>query len=258
MGKPTVAIAGQRPIKGANVKKFLNAVCVLLAVGLLAVIEAPKYMVSQATLRGPSVSTTGLLNLTWTAGTVNNGGHAVAITSGSTNATAAMTSCAAPIYSACNFLYANSSGTVSATTTLATAMASGNTLLAMAETNGTVITKLSFPNQAADVYTGGGIVFVNCGTSASCTSPTMTTGKTLRVVSGTTSLSSGTPSAVTISGMTPGYTSTSTYRCEASPVGGTSAIAAGGAAVNLVSGTSFTITGPDGVTTAIAWSCFGY
>ncbi len=112
-------------------------------------------MEAQANLRQPTLSTTGLLNVTWTAGTINNGGHAVSIAAGSLNTSANRNDCAAPTYTPCAFIYSNNAGTVDSTTALATAAAGGNTLRAIVETNGTAITKMSFPLQNGALYTNG-------------------------------------------------------------------------------------------------------
>jgi hypothetical protein len=92
-----------------------------------------------------------------TAGTVLSGGHAAAITASTTPhllMTAAQTSCIAPTFAACNFIYVpNSGGAMLVTQTLATAAAPGNVLLAMVETDGTAITRIAYPNQSGSVYT---------------------------------------------------------------------------------------------------------
>lgn len=135
-------------------KTFQN-IMLALVISLLVTLPIPVTVQAQSTLRGPTITSTGLLNLTWTAGTVNNGGHAVAIVAGTTNGTASRSDCAAPTYTTCGWLYANSAGTVANTTTLATAAASGNTILAMYESNGTALTKVSFPLQNSGVGLAG-------------------------------------------------------------------------------------------------------
>lgn len=91
-------------------------------------------------LRAPTVKTGAVTtSIYWTAGTVANGGDSVAITAGSHALDASETSCAAPLYSACDILYANSSGTVDLTTDIYTASASGNVILAFIETNGSSV-----------------------------------------------------------------------------------------------------------------------
>lgn len=136
-------------------KFTLQSLLSVLLIGVMLCAVTPVRAGAQANLVQPTVYTTGLLNVTWTAGTVNNGGTAVAIVAGSTNGTASRTTCAAPTYTTCGWIYANSSGTVANTTTLATAAASGNTILAMYESNGTAITKLSFPLQNSGVGLAG-------------------------------------------------------------------------------------------------------
>lgn len=289
----------------------------------------PLAFLGQSNLRQPTVRTTGLLNFTWTAGTVNNGGHAVAIAAGSTNATAAQTDCAAPTYTACNFLYANSSGTVASTVTLATAGASGNTILAFAETNGTVITKLSFPLQNSGVGLAGigvitsptlvtpnigvatgtsldltagldvgvagttvgtvamhnatsgtitlqpttgalgtvtatfpatsitvpGTIVTSCGTSATCAAPS-TVSASAKVFIGTSgALNGASPSVAVVSGLTPAFTSTATYRCVVM-VNGAAASTTIGSIANT-STSSFTVTATNSATNTLDYICVG-
>lgn len=93
-----------------------------------------------------------------------------------------------------------------------------------------------------------------CGTSATC-SPTTTTGAW--EFYGSVALSSASPSLATVTALLPAYTSTATYFCTATPVGNTAAIAAGGIAVTLISGSSFSLTGPNTVTTVVDYHCIG-
>lgn len=94
-----------------------------------------------------------------------------------------------------------------------------------------------------------------CGTVAACV-PAQTT-NTTKIVTGSAALASGTPSAVTITGMVPNFTSSSSFVCFATPVGNTATIADKSAAVTNVSGSSITITGPDSVTTVVNYVCIG-
>lgn len=91
----------------------------------------------------------------------------------------------------------------------------------------------------------------SCGTTSTC-SATNILG--LKVVYGSVPLVSGTPSTVTITGISPAFTSSSSYVCTPSE--------ATNAANNLlkvakVSGSSFTITGPNAVTDTINYICVG-
>ena len=107
---------------------------------------------------------------------------------------------------------------------------------------------------AADI-TVSGATAAECGTAAAC-SPT-TLGATPNILIGSVALSSGTPSTVTVTALSPAYTSTATYHCATTPVGNTAAIAAGGVAITYVSGSSFTLTGPNSVSTVIDYVCIG-
>lgn len=195
---------------------------------------------AQSNLRQPVVSSSGL-TITYTAGTINNGGHAVAITAGTVTATASRTDCAAPTYTICGFVYSNSSGTVAYTTALATAAAQGNTLMAFAESDGGGVTKLSFPLQNGALFTSGLLVgSVNSATNAAGTAITG-----LKLVIDKCTL--GTNCAVTF---TVPFTSQTSYQCT-----GTDQTAA--AAVKVVntsaSVATFTGTGTD----VISFICGG-
>lgn len=313
-------------MKTPNMKAFVIPMIVLMAAMLLAPMSF-----AQANLRQPTVSTTSLLNLTWTAGTINNGGHAVAITAGSTNGTASRTDCAAPTFTTCGWLYADSSGTVANTTTRATAAASGNTILAMYESNGTAITKLSFPQQSSmltqaalgtltaatlvtpnigaatgtsldltgslDVGVAGttvgtvvmnnatsgtitlqpttgalgtvtatfpaasitvpGVALYDCGTANAC-SPAIKS-STARVFSGISSaLNAASPAIATITGISPAFTSTSSYHCTATLSGASAAGATGALEITNVSSSSFTITAGNGVNIPAEYICVGF
>lgn len=114
---------------------------------LVALVALIPLAVWGQSVRGPTV-TSAVLVVSNTAGTVLNGGHAVSVVAGTKNALANQNDCSSPGFAACNFLYANSVGTVAITQTLATAAASGNVLLAIIETNGTVVTRIAYPNQS--------------------------------------------------------------------------------------------------------------
>lgn len=91
----------------------------------------------------------------------------------------------------------------------------------------------------------------NCGTTSTCGH---TPNGALQVAYGSAPLVSGTPSTVTISGLSPAFTSSSTYNCSLSAASGaTTALLS----VANVSGSSFTITGPATSTTVINFLCVG-
>ena len=91
--------------------------------------------------------------VSWTAGTVNNGGHPVTVAAGSSTVTLNKADCSSPSFANCNFVIANSSGTVSVTTSLATATASGVSLLALIETGAVTITQVVYPWQSGSLWT---------------------------------------------------------------------------------------------------------
>jgi len=97
--------------------------------------------------------------------------------------------------------------------------------------------------------------FDYCGTVAACAG-TNTSG-TVKVAFGSVALASASPSIATVTGINPAFTSSSTYVCTATPVGADATIAGNGIAVTNVSGTSFTLTGPNTVTTVVNYTCIG-
>ena len=104
-----------------------------------------------------------------------------------------------------------------------------------------------------------GPLVTSCGTAAAG-SAAVCAGSTIKAASkmvvGTSALLSASPSAVTITAM-PAFTSATSYTCTLTPTGATAAIAAGGLAFTGVSATSFTVTGPNTVTTPFSYLCVG-
>lgn len=119
---------------------------------LLFVIFSAVLCMAQATFQPPIVTAGATTAISWTAGTVNNGGHPVAVAAGSSTVTLNKADCSAPGYAACNFVIANSSGTVSVTLSPAAAVATGNTLLAMIETGATTTTQIVYPWQSGTLW----------------------------------------------------------------------------------------------------------
>ena len=81
------------------------------------------------------------LQVDYSAGKIAVGGLIQSIVAGNVTVTDAMTSCQAPTFSACNFLYWPGTGTaLSTTTAFATAYASGNLVVAFVTTTGGNVT----------------------------------------------------------------------------------------------------------------------
>lgn len=179
----------------------------LLILTAVVGLQVPRTVEAQGvgTYRFPTVSQNTTTTVKWTAGTLNNGGHSVTVTASSASVTTSMTDCSSPSYASCNFVYANSSGTVGVSTTKATAFAAGNTLLAYVETS-TVITRIAYPQQASVPYSGGINSFTNCGSSITCATPAQVQGMAVNVQAGSAALTGGT---VTITGLSPAYTQNS-------------------------------------------------
>jgi len=126
----------------------------LMSFALVAVLLVATMSYAQTTnpgtFKAPTVKTGAVAtSIYWSAGTLNNGGHAVAIAAGSAAVGASKVDCTAPTFSTCSILYANSSGTVAVTTDIAAATAVGNTVMAYIETTaGSVPTNIVLPLQS--------------------------------------------------------------------------------------------------------------
>lgn len=92
-----------------------------------------------------------------------------------------------------------------------------------------------------------------CGTTTTC-SATAITGA--QIVYGSAALVSGTPSTAAVTGISPAFTSASSYSCtlnnKTTRANDVSVLVAG-----YVSGSAFTITGPDTVTDVVNYVCVG-
>jgi hypothetical protein len=96
-----------------KIKTFIS----VLAVALVLALPLISQTTSPGTFRAPTIKTgTTATSIYWTAGTIYNGGHAVSVAAGNAALGASQTSCAAPSFSACDFLYASSNGTVAVPT----------------------------------------------------------------------------------------------------------------------------------------------
>ena len=82
------------------------------------------------------------LTVSTLGGLIYVGNGSVTINPGSLVLTASQSTCSRPAQSSCNFIYSNSSGTIAVSTSYLTAVANGNTLLALATTSSTGVTSL--------------------------------------------------------------------------------------------------------------------
>lgn len=119
--------------------------------------------------------------------------------------------------------------------------------LAVAQ-GGTAQTVASTFSASAGAYP----ILISCATTSTCANTAL--GTTARIFFGSAPLVSGTPSTVTISGISPAFTSTSSYVCTVSEA--TTATNNLLKVVN-VSSSSFTITGPNTLTDTINYQCTG-
>ncbi len=130
--------------------------------------------------------------------------------------------------------------TLSATGQITSTLAGGTAPFAVTST--TAVANLTVSNHAK---------VQSCGASSTC-SHTAETGS--QIVYGSAPLVSGSPSAVTVTGISPAFTSSSTYSCAVSD--DTTAIATG-LVLTYVSGSSFTVTGPATSSDVVSYVCVG-
>jgi len=104
------------------------------------------------------------------------------------------------------------------------------------------------------VNTGGPAVgyATSCGSTSTCAA---TVQNNIKIIHGSAALVSGTPSTVTISGISPAFTSTTSYHCTATEQG--SAITTPVTISSYVSGSSFTITGGATDSDVVSYICAG-
>lgn len=203
------------------------------------------------------------LVVTYTAGSVPSGGTQTAITTGTVTVSDTQTSCLAPAYSSCNFVYWNTGSSLSTSTSAATAFAPGNVVIAFVTSTGgnvSVVTPASWsPWTAALTNTPGGAnnptgaYWVPPGNCWYLTSGGTLTAPTFGAAGGNTQLglqvsgTSGTPVmqiATTNSG-----TATNTITCLVNPP---STVGVTGRGVNLVDATVFYGVQQTGLGTQVA------
>jgi hypothetical protein len=148
----------------------------------------------------------------------------------------AVTFCAAQ---STNFPLGNFS-TINATGQIVSTLATGTAPFSIAST--TPVTNLNVANAARMQF---------CGTTVACAATALTSSQ---VVFGSAPLSSGTPSTAVITGISPAFTSSTSYKCLASDV---TTITNQVVAVTYSSGSSFTINGPATVTDTVEYICAG-
>lgn len=90
-----------------------------------------------------------------------------------------------------------------------------------------------------------------CGTTAACAGTAQTAAQ---LVYGSVALTSGSPSTATITGISPAFSSNTSYKCALS---NETAAANNLLSISYVSGSSFTITGPNTITDVIGYVCIG-
>jgi hypothetical protein len=115
----------------------------------------------------------------------------------------------------------------------------------------TAQTALTLPTSGTLAVAGASPSVQFCGTTSSCSATSQTNAQ---VVYGSVPLVSGTPSTATVTGISPAFTSSTSYKCQ---VTAQSSASTALLSVANVSGSSFTITGPATATTVINYACTG-
>lgn len=115
---------------------------------------------------------------------------------------------------------------------------------------GTDATTITFPGVSVSVI---GTSALACGGTTTCANTVATS---QRVVTGSGSLSSGTPSTFVLTGISPAFTSSSTYLCNVVDTT-TVATSIGVLSAGYVSGSAVTFTGPNTNTDSFRYSCVG-
>ena len=98
------------------------------------------------------LSSPNSLSVQWTPGLIYVGNGPVNIAGNSITVAANKTTCAASAIvsgtDSCNYIYSNAAGTIATTTAIGTAIAAGNSLLALAVSNASGVTSLQAPYQS--------------------------------------------------------------------------------------------------------------
>jgi trimeric autotransporter adhesin len=119
--------------------------------------------------------------------------------------------------------------------------------------SGTAISTTLADGTAGGTLTAGNLPAMSaCGTTSTCANTAISTNA--KLIIGSAPLVSGTPSAVTISGISPAFTSSTSYKCTVSDQ---TAVATALFSVTYVSGSSFTITGGTALTDTVGYICAG-
>lgn len=144
-----------------------------------------------------------------------------------------------------------------ATGILKNTTATGVPSIAVAGTDYAVATNGSSSNVLTSNGTGGfgtplAVAAQGCGTTSTCAATNILA--TLKIAQGSAPLVSGTPSAVTITGISPAFTSTTSFNCAV-----TDQTAAANNLLKVVntSTSSITITGANGITDVAGYICIG-
>ncbi len=135
----------------------------------------------------------------------------------------------------------------------------GNFWVGQAATNNVKLTAnttgarvATFPDATITV---SGAVAQYCGTTTTCAHTSI--GSTLKIVTGSAALASGSPSIAAVTGMSPAFTAAGDYSCTAQDTADQT-VPIGVLSAGYVSGSAVTFTGPNTVTDVIRYICIGF
>jgi hypothetical protein len=125
------------------------------------------------------------------------------------------------------------------------------------QTQGGVLTNTTLTNMVADFTTLQANVISNlayvCGATTTCTA---TPSASIHIFVGSGTLATGSPSTFALTGMSPAFTGTTTYTCNAIDVT-TAATNISVLTAGYVSGSAVTFTGPNTNTDVFRYTCVG-
>jgi hypothetical protein len=161
------------------------------------------------------------------------------------------------------FLNSTNAQTLTTTTVLGDSTTPSKTVaISLSGATASTATTLTFAQSAARTVTFpdasitvSGAQAQACGSTATCGATSI--GATLKIVQGSGTLVTGSPSTFAVTAMSPAFTSASTYTCVAQDTA-TIATNIGVLTAGYVSGSAVTFTGPNSNTDTFRYTCTGY
>lgn len=235
-------------------KRFVLLIAITLALGLSGFAQqlpATSYGAFDAAFGAPALSGVGLGTITYTAGSIYQGGTLKSIVAGTIGTLgASKTDCSAPLYASCDIIYWTSGTGLSMSATFNTATAAGNNVVAFVTTDGssliTAITPVSLSLTQPDT------AWNLCGATTTCAKTA--NGTPVLHVTG-----SGVGTTTGVATITALPFSNTNYICSGFVSSATGATPTGGVIPLVISATSakFTVTGNTGTDTTVGFVCDG-